>query len=495
MQRHDRPFGPSGASILFALLVGCGTPSSETASPSSPGEAAERPPANILLITIDTLRADHLSSWGYPRETSPVLDGLASAGVRFDQAIVQWPKTGPSFASMFTSTYPSDNGIVRKVGIEVPCAYRLLAEELRDRGYSTHAVVSNGALAEEFHFDQGFDTYVQSWKVPPPDATVDPNGAGRVNELVHGILPRIDRSRPYFLWIHYLDPHIPYVPPAGWTDRFQNDEHWTSEPRIELRDRDKSEMGGIGTERTLEGRDELSFYVARYDAEISYVDHEIGRMLDVLDGEGLLEGTLTAVTSDHGESLGEHHYYFDHGRFSFQTCLRVPLILHWPGELAPRVVEEPVELLDLAPTLLEASGAALVDRAWRQGTSLMGRARGETSGEPARAFAEAGYALDGKWQRALVEDRFKMIYAQILTERRWIGGEDVFFTLYDLDADPGETLNVADEHPETFERLQRILWKHRETEREAPAEEEETCLDGGAMQAETEDLLKTLGYL
>ena len=144
--------------------------------------------SNIVLITIDTLRADHLSSYGYFRPTSPVIDALAATGVRFEVPIVQWPKTGPSFASMFTSTYPKDNGIVRKIGTRLPDSFLMLAELLQGQGYATRAVVANGAVASEFNFNQGFDTYIESWKLTPPEEGVDPTGAAMINQLVETVM-------------------------------------------------------------------------------------------------------------------------------------------------------------------------------------------------------------------------------------------------------------------------------------------------------------------
>src|SRR4028119_467579 len=152
-------------------------------------------------------------------------------------------------------------------------------------------------------------------------------------------------------------------------------------------------MFGIGSERVLDGRDELAFYVARYDAEIAYTDEQIGRLLGEGRKRGMDRKTLTAFTSDHGESLGDHGYYFDQGRFSFQTCLRVPLILHYPGAIEPRVDQQPVELLHLSPTLLEAAGVKLDGGAWMQGRSLTPRLRGQE--EPQRPQPEAGAPAPG----------------------------------------------------------------------------------------------------
>ena len=496
-------FRLSALGLALAALAACSEP---VPPPIEPLPAK----SNILLITVDTLRADHLSSYGYGRETSPVIDRLAAEGVRFDQTAVQWPKTSPSFASIFTSTYPKDNDIVRKVGIPIPCRFHMLAEALEQQGYTTHAVVANGALASDFFFDQGFETYIETWKLEPDAEGHDPNRAEAVTELALGLLPKLEEAgKPYFLWVHYLDPHFPYEPPAEYRDRFQGDSMWQPEPKITIADKPTQQMMGIGQEQVLDGHDELAFYVARYDAEIAYNDAQIGRLLDGMKSRGLLDHTLTVFTSDHGESLGEHGYYFDHGRFSFQTCLRVPLIFHYPGVLDPRVDAQPVELLDVSPTILEAAGVDLPGGVWMQGHSLTPRLRGaappppvegsETADtrEPGLAFSEAGWETAGKWQKVVRDQRFKLIFAQTRPEQRWIGGEGVRFTLFDLKNDPGETVNVAETFPEDLERLKRQLarWNGAEPFDALVDPNAEACKDERSMDEETRKLLESLGYL
>lgn len=510
---------PPSPVLLLALLLlplaaftACGGASEPAVEPLPAG-------SNILLITVDTLRADHLSSYGYRRETSPVMDRLAAQGVRFERPSVQWPKTGPSMASMFTATYPKDNGIVRRIGMPLPCRFEMLAESLKKQGYDTHAVVANGALASDFYFDQGFDTYIETWKLDADDH--DPNTAGPVTDLAVGLLGRLKEAeaagRPWFLWVHYLDPHAPYTPPGEWSERFQGDEHWSPEPKINISDRPRQQMYGIGREQVLDGRDELAFYVARYDAEIAYSDAQIGELLEAMEERDLMGRTLTVLTSDHGESLGEHHYYFDHGRFSFQTCLKVPLIFHYPGVLEPRVDAEPVELIHLTPTLLEAAGVELPGGRWMQGRTLTPRLRGVTEERrgggggpedgpeggsatgptPGYAFAEAGWETHNRWQKVVQDGRFKLIYAQSPPEQRWIAGEGVRFALFDLLEDPGETVNVAGEHPQELERLQRVLWRWENAD-PFPVEVgdlTESCGEEREMEGETRELLKSLGYL
>lgn len=516
-----RPQAPRTRGLLLVALAcaviplsGCGrgnAPAARSAGAArqlgTPAVAPLPSPSNILLITVDTLRADHLSSYGYPRRTTPNLDRLAAEGVRFDQTAVQWPKTTPSFASMFTATYSKDNDIVRRVGIPVSCRFEMLAKVLKRRGYSTQAVVSNGALGSEFNFDQGFDTYVETWKLTSSHAGGDPNHAEAVTRLAIGLLDGLGRDaragRPWFLWVHYIDPHFPYQPPGKWRDRFQGDHFADRSRKVPISDRPKQQMAGIGREQVLDGHGDLAFYVARYDAAVAYADAQIGELLAEMRRRGLLGRTLTAFTSDHGESLGEHAYYFDHGRFGFQTCLRVPLILHYPGVLAPRVDRQPVELLDLAPTLLEAAGASLPGGAWKQGHSLTSRLRGlapaAVAGPAPLAFSEAGWETNNKWQKAVRDGRFKLLVAQTYHEQRWIAGEGVEFALYDLAADPLETQNVADRHPADLERLKHALWAwdrapKLDVETDPPTP---TCRPGQPKQIDpqTRALLHSLGYL
>jgi arylsulfatase A-like enzyme len=506
------------AAVLASALA-CNDRPPAAPAPAMPAVTPLPAKSNILLITVDTLRADHLSAWGYSRPTSPAIDRLAAEGVRFDQATVQWPKTTPSFASIFTATYPKDNQIVRTAGQPISCRFLTLPEVLKRQGYATAAVIANGAVGSEFFFNQGFDEYIETWKLPHGADGADPNRAEAVTHLAVGLLDKLQKSgKPYFLWVHYLDPHFPYEPPQAARGRFQNDAHFDPSVKIPLSpDKPKQQMFGIGSERVLDGHLDLAFYIARYDAEIAYTDAQIGGLLDAMKKRGMLAKTITAFTADHGESLGDHGYYFDHGRFSFQTCLHVPLVLHYPGVLKPRVDREPAELIDLAPTLLEAAGVPLQGGAWMQGRTLTPRLRGvarppaapgttdtPAGGDsaatvldhPGLAFSEAGWESHDKWQKVVRDARFKLVFAQTRPEQRFIGGEGVRFTLFDLVNDPGETVNVIDKFPQEAERLKRELWRWQK----APTFNVEVDTQGGTcgareMDEETRKLLHSLGYL
>ncbi|MBP1641364.1 MAG: Arylsulfatase [Acidobacteria bacterium] len=486
---HRIPTSLALALALGLALAGCGRDS----APNAAGERPGRRP-DVLLLTIDTLRADHLSAWGYPRLTSPTLDRMAAEGTRFAFAQAQRPKTGPSFTSMFTSGYCSDHG-VRRIGQPAGCSMRFLAEEMKELGYQTHAVVANAALAREFYFDQGFDTYIETWGVEPRKAGLDPTGAEAVTDLAEAVVGKLDRDRPYFLWVHYVDPHEPYTPPEPFRDHFQGDGH--SGPPVEVpvaRRNSRQSWNGIGRRQVLDGRTDLPFYVARYDAEIRYVDDQIARLLEALRRRGDYDRMLTVMTSDHGESLGEHNYWFDHGMFGFQTCLHVPLVVRLPGLARAAVDSGPVELVDLAPTILEVAGKRLREGTWMRGRSLVPRLRGEAP--PARpiAFAEAGYSSREGWIRVATDGRFTLHRLLDRADRRRVAHADREFALFDLAADPGETRNVADLHGADLTRLRDALaaW-----EQAAPLPlrgDSDDCGDR-AMESDTEAQLRALGYL
>jgi arylsulfatase A-like enzyme len=497
------PLSLFGLLPLLLLAAGCDTsaPSKqEDRASGRPGTASFQLPAsgrppNILLITVDTLRADHLSAWGYPRPTSPNIDRLAGEGLRFDQAQSQWPKTGPSFASIFTSTYPKDNGIVRQVGIPIPCTFTMLAEVLQRAGYSTHAVVANGAVGSHLFFDQGFESFLETWKLPPSGDDADPNGGENVTRLALATGASLDPAKPWFLWVHYLDPHSPYRPPAPFRSRFQDDALFEGKILVPTSNRHRQELAGIGKSQIVDGDKRLGFYIARYDAEISYVDQEIGRLLSGLAERKLLDDTLTAFTADHGESLGEHSYYFNHGRFGFQTCLHVPLILHWPGRLEPAVDRAPVQLLDLAPTLIAAAGVDLPEGRWAQGQSLWPRIGDPESAASSVTFSEAGTSSNRAWIKVARDRRFVLHFSPLKREAKWVGGGPSQWALFDLDADPGETTNVADRFPEEVERLRGAFGKWWRAPTFDCNTDAATCDEGREADAATVELLKSLGYL
>lgn len=235
---------------------------------------AEEPgPRHVFLITVDTLRADHLSLYGYPRATSRYLEELAAEGVVFERAIAQWPATGSSFASIFTGRYPQTTGLTQGAAVTLPDEYVTLAESMSENGFTTAAVVSNAMLTRSVGWSQGFDEYLQTWDLAP-EVTDDPVAhrrwitAPRVNQLALPLLDRLRDEDRVFVWLHYSDPHAPYYLPEGVDNPFLGDS-WDvgDEPA-------KIQRGRVRAKALGDNRD-LSYYVAHYDANIRVSDSHI----------------------------------------------------------------------------------------------------------------------------------------------------------------------------------------------------------------------------
>jgi arylsulfatase A-like enzyme len=415
-------------------------------------------PRHVFLVTVDTLRADHLGSYGYGRATSPRLDAAATDGVLFEQAIVQWPKTGPSFASMFTGQYPQTTGLTHEAALRVPEAYLTLPELFRELGFTTVAVVSNHVLDDELGWDAGFEEYLETWRGEEGvshDPVVYRKGinAVRVNELALPLLARHRDATRLFAWIHYSDPHAPYILPDGYENPFLGDRFYVGDEIVEIESPRATALG--------ERRDR-KFYVAQYDANVHLADLHIGELLEHLDRLGLLEGSLVVFTADHGESLGEHGYCCGHGRLPYNQSARVPLIFYAPGHLPAAVrVALPVELVDLYPTLLDlvAPGREV---AGLEGTTLgpllaAGPPAPEVAAQFRWAFSEAGGGSPLTHFRSVQGPTWKLVYHPARKVKRQ--ARPILYELYDLEADPGETRDVKEAHPEVWRELRGVLFE------------------------------------
>jgi arylsulfatase A-like enzyme len=429
--------------------------------------ACSGPPApHVVLVTADALRADHLSLYGYPRQTSPRLDAFARDASVFAQAISVIPKTAPSFATIFTGRHPEVHG-VRSNFASLPAELPLLPERLRAAGYRTAAFVSNPALGEAKGFARGFDVY----RMLPAD-----DGVAQVNRAFIAFAEE-PWSRPTFVWLHYIDPHGPYQPPLAYEELFLGDE-WSRQPARVRRGYDTGGFGNKvlgavpGYQQRADGEDRVAAYVARYDAEIRYVDDAFGEVLDTLRAQGVFDAAAIVFTSDHGESLGEHDLYFEHGWFAYDSCLRVPLVIKAPGQRGGRASEAPVSNLDLLPTLLGLAGVPSPDAG---GADLLR--------EPAPAdpiLVESSDRYPEKFHGARTP-RWKYL-------RRESDGRE---ELYDLTADPAETRNLAASQADARRQLADFTAARRaELRRAAAARPEEAPVDPATL-----DQLRRLGYV
>ncbi|HMD84600.1 MAG TPA: sulfatase-like hydrolase/transferase [Terriglobia bacterium] len=415
--------------VLSPLLALAGNP-----SPAANGEAP-----SIILISIDTLRADRLSCYGYRRLATPHIDAITQGGTLFTSIDSQVPLTFPSHVSLFTSTYPFFNGIEDNGEALRPNAVTL-ATLLKSHGYHTGAVVGGFVLDRRFGLDQGFDEYDSTFN-PHRERESDPGDVKRSGADVVAAATQwlqATSNRPFFLFLHLYDLHTPYNLPATYRARY-----------------------GTG-----------------YDAELRYVDEQVGVFWDALRQRNLLDKALVVFTSDHGESLGDHGEQ-THGYFIYQSALWVPLIIHWPGGSAgfPARAGDPASLMDVAPTILQFAGIPLPREF--QGRSLLEMSRPGSTGITRDIYSESLYAHNHfgcASLRALRTGRYKYIQAPKPE-------------LYDLAADPGETRNLYEQKRSLALAFQERLFALRARFRS------EHPLGGKALDPDALARLNSLGYV
>jgi arylsulfatase len=364
------------ATALLAIALGAGTLMTLWPRGAAP---------NVVLVTIDTLRADHLHCYGQPLPTSPSLDAFAARSVVFDRAIAASGYTGPAHASMMTGKYPRRHSMGFSNGMLVLGGVETLAENFRRAGYETAAFVSNQVVGARTGLDRGFDVYDGDLpSVERNRANVFERLAPQTTERALAWLAR-EHTQPFFLWVHLQDPHGPYTPPAAYLDPFPLSAV-DGEPELRVVE-DSAGLGGIPPYQLIDGPRRVSNYRRRYAGEIAYMDQSVGQLLAAVEQRG---PAIVAVTADHGESFGENGFYFAHGHSAAPDLSHVPLILAAPGLRAERRAD-PVSHVDVMPTLLELAGLPVP--AGIEGVALGAHLRAQTP-VPARAvFCDIGYEV------------------------------------------------------------------------------------------------------
>jgi arylsulfatase len=343
------------------------------------GEAA-RP--NLLLVSIDTLRGDRLACYGGPADAGVALCALAESGTRYAWAFATAPSTAPSIASLLTGRYPRSHAVSQRARSRLPDGVPTLAGSLRAAGYATAAFVSNPVLERGKGLDRGFDVYDD--RMPRRELNRPRYRERTARDTTDAALAWVeDAPEPWFVWVHYQDPHGPYDPPGAPPARDR-----PGDAALPLLDED-SGAGGIPAYQALAGARTPEAYAARYLAEIRYTDGEVGRLVRRIDAIG--RPPLVVATADHGEAFGEDAFFFAHGHSVGLEQIRVPLWVR-PAEPGPaRVVQTPVSLVDVAPTLLRAAGLdpdALPGSEGRELPALSRERPPDASGRP--VFAEHG---------------------------------------------------------------------------------------------------------
>jgi arylsulfatase A-like enzyme len=467
--------------INFRLHAGIQIAALFFAGLASHAETAPLP--NIVIVSIDTLRADHCSVYGYPRNTTPTLTKLASEGALFNQAYAPMGQTGPSHATLFTGLYPTGHGLVKN-GRVLPETHSTLAEQLKAKGYSTAAFVSAFPLDRRFGLDRGFDVYndifplgqqtveIQQWEGQALTNAFDRRGDYTLVKAAEWLGRRPDDAPPFFLFVHLFDPHTPYKP-----------------PRVVLQE-------VVGQERP---KDQLKMSKLLYDGEVRFADLIVEKLLYRLETLGFGENTIIVITSDHGEGLMQRGYLL-HGITVHEEEVRVPLLIHWPGHIpAGRKVEEPVTIADVMPTLLGLIESG-TDSPDVEGRDLAAALR---EGKPAPAdrpilFMRPKFpktTIASGWSGTLSDGQTPpripvhgAHYGARLDVWKYIvSPKEGTTALYNLQADPNELTNVADRHASIAKLMHRHIdqWLAN-----APAESmAEELLDEETLKA-----LEALGY-
>ncbi|MGH0028547.1 MAG: sulfatase [Myxococcota bacterium] len=359
---------------------------------TAPACAPPRKPPDVLLVTVDTLRADRLGVYGYPLDTSPRIDALAKQGVLFERAIAAAGRTAPAHASIFTSRYVRGHSMGARNGDSELVGHVTLAEAFAAGGYRTGAFVGNLLLAGRLGFARGFDVYDDELTVPESNRphVLERRADDTTERALHWLAAG---DEPAFLWVHYQDPHGPYTPPPPFDAAFEVPAP-PDEPVLEVAAFGAT-AGRIPRYQAIEGLRRASQYEARYVGEIAYADRAIGRLVAALDARR--RPNVVLFTADHGESLGEGGHYFKHVHSTGPDVAHVPLLLRAPG-LAPERRREWVSHVDVAPTLLDLAGLPLPPDA--QGVSLVRRLRGGEAWPERFVYCDHGtqlsaYAGDG----------------------------------------------------------------------------------------------------
>jgi len=422
---------------------------------------------NVILISIDTLRADHLRYAGYERDTSPAIDRLAAQSLDFRQAYSQAPSTLPSHATMFTSVYPMVHQA--RVANRVPLAegFSTLAEHFRHHGFRTAAFVEGGQMAAPWKLDQGFEVY--------DDVTRSAGFTYRDPQYLKEILQRATRwmerhrAERFFCFIHTYVVHLPYTPPPPYERMFDEDYQGPLPFQVTIKHTER-----LNETRRQPDEPDVRHLVSLYDGEIRYMDHCLGEFLDTLAELGIDDEAVLVFTSDHGEEFAEHGRVGMHGHTLADELLHVPLLIRIPG-VAPQVIARQVRLVDLVPTLLSLMNLEPLD-APLQGENLV--VDGVASGPDLPVLSQMASSL-GAWA--------SLRYGQ----RKILGLNGTEFFLYDLEQDPGEQHNVfgwhREDHLEMVKAIQGMMARNNEITSLLPPPV--------TLDPKTEDQLRALGYL
>jgi arylsulfatase A-like enzyme len=462
------------AALAFAVVAQAAPPAPPAAAPppaSAPlpatqsGAAKEVKRRNVAFYLIDTCRADQLSAYGCPRKTSPFLEKLAAMGARFDHCFAQAPWTLPSMSAILTSCYPSVTGMHRFFD-QLDPAFVTLPEALQQAGWHTAGFSANPLMGKMSNYQQGFDEFTEAADVIPGGDAIG-HSTGSARALNQKVLPWLQQNQkwPCFLYVHSIDPHEQYAPEPEFLRRFTTPdrEREYRKQLVEIRQKNPGKIGSVTTQEHFDRAHVkvgpfIETALALYDGDICANDDEIGPLFDTLRRTKPLEEWILVVTADHGEEFFEHGGT-SHAYTLWNELLHVPLIVVAPGLVpAGLVVKEPVQSLDLYPTLLELLGVAPPPDL--QGTSFAASCRGDEKAAGHPVFAE-NHSMPGS-ERFLPEQGNMLTVIEgpwkyILNVKSSFNRPRPRHELYRLDRDFAEKNNLAESEPERVARFETMV--------------------------------------
>lgn len=439
---------------------------------------AERPP-NVIIYLVDTLRADHLGTYGYGRPTSPSLDAMSLESVVFDHAMAQSGWTRTSVASILTGLQPRVHDVLGRLdALSVEAV--TLPGLLKKRGYQTHAVVTNGNVSTPFGFENGFDSFVYVPDWAPSQPLVSAQLSGRVDDAFFEWLSQRQTDKPFFAYLHADDPHKPYTPSEPYLSRFRRDSRMPYLPDPNLIVEAFEQMPDLSM------TDAVAALVDLYDAEIAHNDAQSGRLLDHLRELGIYDSTLILFVSDHGEEFFEHGS-FEHGQTLYSELIFVPLVIKFPGGWAAGTrVDAPVQHVDILPTILDLVGVPPPPGS--AGDSLLPVISTAQEGTEDERFATRRLVAYIELDRHRVDSLLTGSHHLI---ERYPGapGVDQTARMFRWRTDPREQVEVSGQSPALAGYLQLVMHA-RASSQQSLLESEDAVID-----AELASRLRALGYL
>jgi len=371
--------------------------------------------SSIILIFADSLRPDHLGCYGYGKNTSPNIDQFAKDAMLFENCFSHAPETRLSYASILTGFLPHEAKLSEN--IMLPSEVKTLPEILQELGYKTVAVIGNYLLSKGKGWEQGFMIYDDAMNQYELIRQLPERTARYTTDRAIELIKQFHQDH-LFMWIHYQDTHGPYTPPEPFKHLFQNPDQ---KPYYLKINESLSGRGGIPSYQNLGIYPDFYYYLSQYDGEIAYLDQHVGRLIDALKESGLYENALIIFSSDHGEGMGEHNYYFAHGENLYNSLIHVPLIIKYGQQLTGKRIDF-VQHIDIIPTIFNLLGLKMDSR-------FRGHDLHQEHREGKEIFSEMDSLLvEDKIKFSLISNGFKLIYTPLSKQ----------YQLFDLKTDPSE---------------------------------------------------------